>query len=148
MPDVVPPDAPAQAAPALRFTVASRAQRRFANTQTLSNLTANSFQPIQLPATGFNRKVSLFFTFTMTAASAGAVVAGDGPFNLIANVTLTDATGQPIIQPISGYNLYLCNKYLSAGNIESTNAGRFTTDPQMGPEYAYSATSTTGTAAF
>lgn len=109
MPDVVTPEAPANAAaPALRFTVASRAQRRFANTQTVSNLAgATSFQPIQLPATGFNRKVSMYFSAAMACASAGAVVAGDGPFNLVANVTLTDATGQPIVQPISGYNLSL-----------------------------------------
>jgi hypothetical protein len=148
MPDVVTPDATPQAAPALRFTVASRAQRRFANTQTVSNLTATSFQPIQLPASGFNRKISMFFTATMTCASAGAVVAGDAPFNLAANITLTDATGQPITQPISGYNLYLCNKYLSTGSVENTNIANFQGNPQMGPEFAFAATATTGSATF
>jgi hypothetical protein len=150
MPDVVNPDTttPAAVTPALRFTVASRSQRRFANTQTVSNLTATSFQPIQLPATGFNRKISLYFSAAMTCASAGAVVAGDGPFNLIANITLTDATGQPIVQPISGYNLYLCNKYLSTGCVEATNLANFQENPQSGPEFNYAATSTTGTAVF
>lgn len=150
MPDVIDQQAPTNtpAAPALRFSIASRNQRRFANTQTVSNLTATSFQPIQLPATGFNRKVSLAFSASMTCASAGAVVAGDAPFNLIANVTLTDATGQPIVQPISGYNLYLCNKYLSIGSVEMTNRARFEASPQMGPEYNFAATSTSGTAVF
>jgi hypothetical protein len=132
----------------IRFTVASRPQRRFSNTQTIANTTANSFQPIQLPATGFVRKISLFFTATVTFASTGALVAGDGPFNLISNITVTDATGQAILQPISGYSLYLVNKYTSYGSMENTNLPRAYQNPQLGPEYNYAATSTSGTAAF
>lgn len=132
----------------IRFTVASRPQERFSNTQTVSNLAgATSFQPIQLPATGFVRKIGLFFTAVITSASAGAVVAGDGPWNLVANVTLTDATGQPIFQPINGYNLYLINKYLSSGYVD-TNIPRAWGNPQLGPEFAFSSTATTGTAVF
>src|SRR3954464_3069891 len=101
MPDVAT-DAKDMTAGGVRFTVASRPQRRFSNTQTVSNLAGStSFQPIQLPATGFVRKLSLLFTATVTSASAGAVVAGDGPFNLISGITVTDATGQAIQQPIS-----------------------------------------------
>lgn len=133
----------------LRFTVASRPQRRFSNTQTVSNLAgATSFQPIQLPATGFVRKVSLFFSATVTSASAGAIVAGDGPWNLISAVTVTDATGQPIQQPISGYNLYLVNKYLSFGSTENSNLPRAWGNPHLGPEFAFASTATVGTAAF
>lgn len=137
-------------APALgiRFTVASRPQRRFSNRQTVSNFAGpTSFQPIQLPATGWVRKIALYFTATFTTASAAAVVAGDGPFNLISNITLTDATGQPIIQPISGYNLYLVNKYLPSG-ITDTNMPRTYGNPQIGPEFAYTASSTSGSAIF
>lgn len=133
----------------IRFTVASRPQARFANTQTVSNFaSANSFQPIQLPATGFVRKISMYFTATVTSASAGAIVAGDGPWNLISNITLTDATGQPVVQPISGYNLRLINKYLSFGSMENTNIPRAYGDPQLGQEYAFASTATTGTAVF
>lgn len=137
-------------APALgiRFTVASRPQRRFSNRQTVSNFAGpTSFQPIQLPATGWVRKISLNFTATFTAASGGAVVAGDGPFNLISNITLTDATGQPIVQPVSGFNLYLINKYLPAGEI-NTNMPRAYGNPHLGPEFAYSGSGTSGAAAF
>lgn len=154
MPDAVDVQAPegtaaAAASPALRFTIGSRTQRRFANTQTVSNLAgATSFQPIQLPATGFNRKVSLQFTAAMACASAGAVVAGDAPWSLIANITITDATGQAIYQPISGYNLYLVNKYLAVGSVENTNRPSFQANPHMGPEFAFAATATTGTAVF
>lgn len=132
----------------IRFTVASRPQRRFSAAQTVSNLAgAAEFQPIQLPATGFVRKISLLFTATVTSASAGAVVTGDGPWNLISGITLTDATGQPIFQPVSGYNLYLINKYLGSGGID-TNIPRAYSNPQLGPEYAFASTATTGTATF
>lgn len=132
-------------APGVRFTVASRPQRRFSNRQTVNVANGpTSFAPIPLPATGLVRKIALLFEFTGTAASAGALVAGDGPFNLVSGITLTDATGQSITQPISGYNLYLVNKYLGFGN-------RFEdpyNDSRMGPEFAYSATATAFTAKF
>lgn len=130
----------------VRFTVASRPQARFSNSQTVSNFAGStSFAPIQLPATGWVRKLSLYFTATVTSASAGAVVAGDGPFNLISGISISDATGQPIMQPISGYNLYLINKYFASGHI-NTNVPRFNGNPHMGPEYAFASTATTGTA--
>lgn len=127
---------------AIRFPVASRPMRRFSNVQTVSNLAgATSFAPIPLPATGWVRRVRLYFTLSATAASAAAVVAGDGPFNAISAVSIADATGQPIYQPISGYNLYLVNKYLSLRNIPWAN-------PHMGPNYAFASTSTVLTATF
>lgn len=129
----------------IRFTVASRPQRRYSNVQTANNLNGpTSFAPIPLPATGLIRKIALLFEASVTSASAGAVVAGDGPWNLVSNVTLTDATGQPIFQPISGYNLYLVNKYLGKG----TNHDDPWNAPNIGPEYAYASTATTGTAKF
>lgn len=132
----------------IRFTVASRPQTRFSNTQTVVNLNGStSFQPIQLPATGFVRRISMLFTQSATFASGGAVVAGDGPWNLIAGITLTDATGQPIFQPVSGFNLYLINKYLPSG-LEKTNTPRAWASPQFGPEYAFSSSATTATAVF
>lgn len=133
----------------IRFTVASRPQRRFSNTQTVNNqANGGSFQPIQLPATGFVRKISLFFTATITMSASGAVVTGDGPFNLISGITVTDATGQAILQPLTGYNVYLVDKYLSFGSVENTNLPRAWQNPQAGSDYTYSATTTTGTATF
>ena len=133
----------------LRFTVASRPQRRFSQTQVANNFAGStSFQPIQLPATGFVRKLSLYFTASATFASGAAVVAGDGPWNLINGITVTDATGQPIMQPISGYNLYLVNKYASYGSTENTNIPRAYANPQIGPEYGYSGSGTAGAATF
>lgn len=141
------PSSPA-VVPGLRFSIASRSQRRFSNVQTVSNLAgATSLQPIQLPATGWVRKISLYITATYTTSASAAVVAGDAPWNLISGITLTDATGQPIFQPISGYNLYLLNKFFSSGTID-TSIPRWTTNPHMGPEFAFSASGTSGTATF
>jgi hypothetical protein len=89
----------------------------------------------------------LLFQATFTTASAAAVVAGDGPWNLINGITLTDATGQPIFQPISGFNMRLINKYLGSG-IVKTNIPRAYMDPIVGPEYAFTASGTSGTATF
>lgn len=127
------------------FAIASRPQRRYSNVQTVNNLNGGgSFQVVQLPATGWVRRVSLFFSQSMTCASAGAVLAGDGPFNLVSSVTLTDATGQPVMQPISGYNLYLVNKYFP-GSYQDTTANPFA-NPMLSPEYAFNNTGTVGTA--
>lgn len=131
------------------FTIASRAQRRFSNTQQgLSNLTSGgSFQVVQLAATGWVRKIGLLFTASYTTSASAATVAGDAPWNLITGVTLTDATGQPVYQPISGYNLYLLNKYVPAGG-EYDNTQTPFGNQQIGPEFAYSATATSGSATF
>jgi len=131
----------------IRFTVASRPQRRFSNTQTINNINATSFAPIPLPATGFVRRVSLKFVAATTYASAGAIVAGDGPWNLISGISLSDATGQPVMQPISGYNLYLVNKYFASGTIKG-NVPCPWDDPQLGPEFGYASSATTGAVTF
>jgi len=131
---------------AVPLTIASRPQGRYSALQTVSNFVAGgSFQPIQLAATGWVRYIELYFQQTAAYASAGALVAGDAPWNGVTGITLTDATGQPVFQPISGYNLYLVNKYLPAGNVNG-DLNYFTSSPQTGPEYAYATTATVGTA--
>lgn len=129
------------------FTVASRPQKRYSNVQSVNNLSGSgSFQVVQLPATGWVRRIGLRFKQTAAFASAGAVVAGDGPWNLITGVTLTDATGQPVMQPISGYNLYLVNKYFP--RQDWGNNPVFSENPHMGPEYSFSTTATDATGVF
>lgn len=123
----------------LPFTVASRPQRRYSAVQTVTNTSAGgSFQVVQLAATGWVRKVSLFFTQAITYASGAALVAGDGPWNLITGITLTDATGQPVFQPISGFGLYAINKMLPMA-IPGNKPNPWI-NPHLSPEYDYSQT--------
>lgn len=132
----------------LPFTVASRPMGRRSNVQTVSNLVSGgSFNPIPLPATGWVRKIDMLFSQTITAASAAAVVAGDAPWNLITSVTLSDALGSPITQPVSGYNLYLINKYFGTGHVFA-DVLRPYGSPQVGAEYAFAASGTSGAATF
>lgn len=132
----------------IAFTVASRPQTRYSAVQSVNNfLGATSFAPIPLPATGFVRKVSLEFTATYTTSGSAAIAGADSPWNLISGITLTDATGQPIFQPISGYNLYLRNKYASFG-LWTMNRQLWQENPHAGPEYTFNATGTSGTATF
>lgn len=115
------------------FPVASRVQRRFSNTQTVNNLaTGGSFAPISLPATGWVRRVTLFVT---QVAAGGNLVIGDGPFRLLPMITLTDATGQPVQQPISGFNQYLLNK--TSPRPQGSNLLSPWENPVMSPEYNY-----------
>lgn len=132
----------------IRFSVASRPQRRYSNVQTVSNLNgATSLQPIPLPATGWVRKIGIDVTAAYETSASADTVAGDAPFNLISSVSLTDATGQPVIQPITGYNLYLINKYFGNGTVKyNYPSPKF--NPHMGPEYAYAASGTSGSARF
>lgn len=125
----------------LRFTVGSRPQKRFANVQTIQPLTAGSLAPIQLPASGHVRKIRLDVTLTGTFASAGAAVLGDSPWNIISGITLTDATGQPVQQPVSGFEQYLLNKFFSSGGV-SQNALRPFDCPQLTSDYRNTVTST------
>lgn len=141
-------DAPVAGIP---YTIASRPQRRFTNTQTVSNQTSGgSFAIVPLTATGWVRKIVLQFTASQTFASGAAVVAGDAPWNLITGVTLSDATGQPVYQPLSGYNLYLLNKWLPSGGTtfgqSSGEVARF--NPHVGRGYSFTATGTAGAATF
>ncbi len=145
--DTTTPASPTAVAPSMRFTVGSRPQRRFSNTQTVSNTVGASFAPIQLVATGFVRRVTLYITQTVTFASGAALVAGDAPFNLINGVTLTDPVGKPITQPISGYNLSLVNKYFPSGG-RYQNVNSFTGCQQLGPEYAHGLSGQVYTATF
>jgi len=137
---------------ALPFTVASRPQSRYSQALTVSNLGGGgSFPVIQLPATGYVRSLDLFFTATYTTSASATVVAGDAPWNLVSAITLTDATGQPVQQPISGYSLYLVDKYLPAGGVAQDGAAQNPyASPQVGPagQYAFSASGTSGSAVF
>jgi hypothetical protein len=68
---------------------------------------------VEVPPGGFIEDIELYVTLTTGAnAAAVALTAGsDVPFSLISSIALLNASGDNIIQPISGYDLYLHNKW-------------------------------------
>lgn len=117
----------------LPYTVASRPQRRYSQLLQVNNfLGAGSFPVTQLAATGWVRRIHLYFQATFTGGTGA--YNPDSPFNLISAITLADATGQPVFQPISGYNLYLQNKYF--GTTQNPTVEPAQTDPRIDPGFA------------
>lgn len=79
-----------------------------------------------LPAEGYLRSV-----YVQVEASGGTVgaaaLAADAPWNLIQSVTLSDVNGAPIFGPVSGYELFLINKW---------GGYMFRGEPTAYPDYA------------
>lgn len=67
---------------------------------------------VQLQTNAFLEAV-IFDVSLVTAGNAAVVAfAADSPWQLIGQIKLDDPAGQSIIAPITGYQLYLLNKYL------------------------------------
>jgi hypothetical protein len=120
----------AQQASAIPFT---RGSTLATMRDALVTATANSTNQVQLQTNAFLETLILDVQLTTSGNSAGTAFAADAPFNAIAQIKLDDPAGQSIIAPITGYQLYLLNKYL-------TDTDCFF-DPQLDPNY----TATTGT---
>ena len=133
---------PAQTAastPAIPFKIASRKQTRQAFTPptvTLSSSASSAVSPIEIPATGYLSAVRINVSYTYVASTAVTYTA-DAPFNIISTIGVRSADGTPLITPMTGYQLYLINKYGA-----QTFTGKLA-DPKQG--YGYSAPVATGT---
>jgi hypothetical protein len=102
---------PSAATSAIPFTRGSSDATMTDATRTYAWATAQSDQ-ISLQTNAFLTAIVL--EFTAVAASNAATVAynSDAPYCFINLIRLDDPAGQGIISPISGYGLYLLNKYL------------------------------------
>ncbi len=115
------------------FPVASRPSTRQAFTVSSTALNASSntvLNPVSLPSDGYLRSILLEVTGTITGGTTPAYTA-DAPWNVIQSISFTPASGQALVTPITGYQLYLINKYGGYG---------FTDDPRN--PVNYSATTT------
>jgi hypothetical protein len=90
---------------------------------------------IQLQTNAFLENVILDFSLVTSGNAASVAFAADSPWQVIQQIRLDDPAGQGIISPISGYQLYLLNKYLP--DVECRM------DPKLDPNYY----ATTGTGA-
>lgn len=97
-----------QVVAAIPFTAAAHEHQEPAFSRGPVALTAAQQQldTIDLPAFGFLRHIYLDVTCT---GGVGGTLAADGPFNIIASVTLLDVNGAPIVGPLDGYALHWAN---------------------------------------
>jgi hypothetical protein len=116
------PNAPASAIPFTR--AATLATMRDAT----RSYTAGQQDQIQLQTNAFLENVILDFALLTGSNSGNSVAfAVDSPWQVIGQIRLDDPAGQSIIAPITGYQLYVLNKYLP--DVEC----RF--DPKSDPNY-------------
>lgn len=115
-PAVKPRSGPApQQRPSIPFTRASRKRSQLAfdtGALVLSAVASTQINPIQVPPGGFLRYIEI--GVTITASNAGAAVTTfkpDAPFSVIQSLALVNSAGDTIIVPVTGYQLFLMNKY-------------------------------------
>ncbi len=99
--------------PAVSFPRAARRRREpiFSEADVLGAVSV-AHNGLEVPANGFLRH--LLILVTGTGGNNGAAVvdpAPDAPWNVLSEVTFADVNGAPIIPPLTGYELYLLNKY-------------------------------------
>jgi hypothetical protein len=88
-------------------------------------------RPIEVPASGFIRYLEFLFDLNVTGNSATVAAGGatlSFPWSLIASIQVTNAAGDSISVPLTGYELYLINKY--GGTRESPQCDPYN-DPQF-----------------
>ncbi len=98
---------------------------------------AGATDEVPLQTNAFLAYLILDVSLTTAGNSAAVAFAADAPFNVFQVLWLNDPANQAIITPVTGYQLYLLNKYLP-----DTGCGF---DPQKDPNYsAVTGTGATG----
>lgn len=108
-----------QAAAVVPFTRASRRRTMIGfdtGNVTLTAAAPTTPAPIQIPPGGYLRYLDLQVSGTTAGNSANTTFAADGPWNAIQQMQVTNSAGDTIIAPVTGYQLYLINKYGALGD--------------------------------
>jgi hypothetical protein len=121
----------AQGASAIPFTRGSTLATMKDATLGTATAIASSTNQVQLQTNAFLETLILDVSLTTSGNSAAVAFAADAPWNVINQIKLDDPAGQSIIAPITGYQFYLLNKYL-------TDTDCFF-DPQLDPNYSTTA---------
>jgi len=123
------------------FTLASRASSR--QSFSIPNITLSASAPVtppgtpvQVPAVGWLR--SLRFEVTLDGTGGTPAFAADAPWNVIQQISVKNAAGQPLIAPVTGYELYLINKYGAQGAGMVSAYGTLA-DPKNNRQYSATA---------
>jgi hypothetical protein len=96
----------------LPFVIGSRNSSRFSFTLPTTAIGASSapLPPVQIPAMGYLKSIDLEVTI---AGSGGTspVFTADAPFNVLQAVELRNSSGNDLIVPLTGYQMFLQQKY-------------------------------------
>lgn len=117
--------APAPAIPFLRATTPKLSQAF--DTGPIPMLAGRQFQTFDIPPDGFLRHLWLLVTIAAAGNAAAVTFAGDAPWNALTEIVFQDQNGSEVVGPISGYNLYLTNKYLGYS---------WDSDPRQDPNFS------------
>ena len=122
--------APAKAAP-IPFTRAAtrKGMLAFQVQATLSASALVSTGPIDVPPAGFLEAIDLEVQISASGNAAAVAFQADAPFNAIGYISLNNSAGDAIITTITGYHLYLINKY--GGYFDVSKC-----DPKSDPTYS------------
>jgi len=126
------------ASPALPFTLASRASSR--QSFQIPNVALQAATPVtppgtpvQVPAVGYLKNLRIEVTLTSTGGAPA--LSADAPWNIINQISVKNSAGQPLISPLTGYELYLVNKY-GAASLGLTSAVGAMGDPKNTRQYS------------
>lgn len=125
--------APAVLVPFTRAAVEHTEQ--FADVSQILGASSVALGPFDVPAYGFMRGIVL--RVTATGGTGTPTALEDAPFSALDEVTVLDVNGAPIVGPLTGYDLFLINKY---------GGYSYSSDPRQSP--GYSAVSATGNFSF
>jgi hypothetical protein len=92
---------------------------------------------IEVPAYGYLASLLVQVDIVSSGNSATVAVREDAPWNILSSLRLADVNGANIIGPMSGYDLFLANKY---------GGYSFSGDPVLSPFYSALTTGGGGTA--
>jgi hypothetical protein len=76
-----------------------------------------TINPIDIPAYGYMTGIWIEVS---ASGGVGGTLGADGPWNLISSIALRDVGGQYIVNPVSGFDMYLINLF-SPGNGAMNN---------------------------
>lgn len=129
MPAMLTPSAPTDtqaqpAGPIVPFPRASQRYREpFIDQQSQLSGTTQQLVFADVPAHGYLRHVTLLVTATAGAAGMASVAAAaDAPWSVLSEVTLQDVNGTNIVGPVTGYQLYLINKWGAYRRLNPTDS--------------------------
>ena len=119
--------APKDAAPTLLvpFTrAATEHTESFLDTSVQQTAATIPISPVDIPAYGFMR--GIYVEVTTSGAAGASVFKGDGPFNVLQDIQLSDVNGAPIFGPGDGYDAFLVTKYGGLRKLQ---------DPRLHPDF-------------